>query len=161
MKTVAILEKKNIVAELADSKLKDAFELVCAIRDGVKEAKSLTANAEAVHALQCQADKFIDLGNAIAEAVKYAEGAYYAETYAVTEGFKLKNNGETKTITDFAAFVKEAENNGANMGELVNYATISPKNAAKWLGLSDDAFLLTYAEYVKRTPKAATLQREY
>lgn len=161
MKTVAILEEKNITAELADCKLKEAFQLVCDIRDGVKEAKAIAANAEAVHALQCQADKFIDLGNSIAEAVKHAEGAYYAETGTVTEGFKLKNNGETKTITDFAAFVKEAENNGANMGELVKYATISAKNAAKWLGMSDDAFLLTYEEFVKRTPKAATLQREY
>lgn len=161
MKTVTILEEKNITAELAESKLKEAFELVCAIRDGVKDAKALVTKAEAVHALQCQADKFIDLGNAISEAVKHAEGAYFAETNAVTEGFRLKNNGETKTITDFAAFVKEAENNGANMGELVNYATITAKNAAKWLGLSDEAFLLTYEEYVKRTPKAATLQREY
>ncbi len=161
MKTVAILEEKNITAELAESKLKEAFELVCAIRDGVKDAKALVTKAEAVHALQCQADKFIDLGNAISEAVKHAEGAYFAETNAVTEGFRLKNNGETKTITDFAAFVKEAENNGANMGELVKYATISAKNAAKWLGMSDEAFLLTYEEYVKRTPKAATLQREY
>ena len=66
-----------------------------------------------------------------------------------------------KTIPDFEAFVKEAENNGANMGELAKYATISAKNAAKWLGLSDEAFLLTYEEFVKRTPKAATLQREY
>ena len=161
MKTVAILEEKNITAELADCKLKEAFQLVCDIRDGVKEAKAIAANAEAVHALQCQADKYIDLGNSIAEAVKHAEGAYYAETGTVTEGFRLKNNGETKTITDFAAFVKEAENNGANMGELVKYATISAKNAAKWLGMSDDAFLLTYEEFVKRTPKAATLQREY
>lgn len=161
MKTVAILEEKNITAELAESKLKEAFELVCAIRDGVKDAKALVTKAEAVHALQCQADKFIDLGNAISESVKLAEGAYFAETNAVTEGFRLKNNGETKTITDFAAFVKEAENNGANMGKLVNYATITAKNAAKWLGLSDEAFLLTYEEYVKRTPKAATLQREY
>lgn len=161
MKTVAILEEKNITSELADCKLKEAFQLVCDIRDGVKEAKAIAAHAEAVHALQCQADKFIDLGNAISEAVKHAEGAYFAETNAVTEGFRLKNNGETKTITDFAAFVKEAENNGANMGELVNYATITAKNAAKWLGLSDEAFLLTYEEYVKRTPKAATLQREY
>ena len=161
MKTVTILEEKNITAELAESKLKEAFELVCAIRDGVKDAKALVTKAEAVHALQCQADKFIDLGNAISEAVKHAEGAYFAETNAVTEGFRLKNNGETKTITDFAAFVKEAENNGANMGELVNYATITAKNAAKWLGMSDDAFLLTYEEFVKRTPKAATLQREY
>lgn len=161
MKTVAILEEKNITAELADGKLKEAFKLVCDIRDGVKEAKALAANAEAVHALQCQADKFIDLGNAIAEAVKHAEGEYYSETSTVTEGFKLKNNGEMKTIPDFAGFVKEAENNGANMGELVKYATISAKNAAKWLGMSDDAFLLTYEEFVKRTPKAATLQREY
>lgn len=161
MKTVTILEEKNITAELAESKLKEAFELVCAIRDGVKDAKSIVTKAEAVHALQCQADKFIDLGNAISEAIKHAEGAYFAETNSVTEGFKLKNNGETKTITDFASFVKEAENNGANMGELVKYATISAKNAAKWLGLSDEAFLLTYEEYVKRTPKAATLQREY
>lgn len=161
MKTVTLLEEKNITAELAESKLKEAFELVCAIRDGVKDAKALVTKAEAVHALQCQADKFIDLGNAIAEAVKHAEGAYYSETGTVTEGFRLKNNGETKTITDFSAFVKEAENNGANMGELVNYATITAKNAAKWLGLSDEAFLLTYEEYVKRTPKAATLQREY
>lgn len=161
MKTVTILEEKNITAELAGSKLKEAFELVCAIRDGMKDAKALVTKAEAVHALQCQADKFIDLGNAISEAVKHAEGAYYSETGTVTEGFRLKNNGETKTITDFAAFVKEAENNGANMGELVKYATISAKNAAKWLGMSDEAFLLTYEEYVKRTPKAATLQREY
>lgn len=161
MKTVAILEEKNISAELADGKLKDAFKLVCDIRDGVKEAKTLAANAEAVHALQCQADKFIDLGNAIAEAVKHAEGSYYAETNTVTEGFKLKNNGEMKTIPDFEGFIKEAENNGANMGELAKYATISAKNAAKWLGMSDDAFMLTYEEFVKRTPKAATLQREY
>ena len=161
MKTVAILEEKNITAELADGRLKEAFKLVCDIRDGVKEAKALAANAEAVHALQCQADKFIDLGNAIAEAVKHAEGEYYAETNTVTEGFKLKNNGEMKTIPDFEGFVKEAESNGANMGELAKYATISAKNAAKWLGLSDDAFLLTYEEFVKRTPKAATLQREY
>lgn len=161
MKTVTILEEKNITAELAEIKLKEAFELVCAIRDGVKDAKALVTKAEDVHALQCQADKFIDLGNAIAEAVKHAEGAYYSETGTVTEGFRLKNNGETKTITDFAGFVKEAENNGANMGEIVKYATISAKNAAKWLGMSDEAFLLTYEEYVKRTPKAATLQREY
>lgn len=161
MKTVTILEEKNITAELAESKLKEAFELVCAIRDGMKDAKALVTKAEAVHALQCQADKFIDLGNAIAEAVKHAEGAYYSETGTVTEGFKLKNNGETKTITDFAGFVNEAEKNGANMVELAKYATISAKNAAKWLGMSDDAFLLTYEEFVKRTPKAATLQREY
>lgn len=161
MKTVTIIEEKNITAELAESKLKEAFELVCAIRDGVKDAKALVTKSEAVHALQCQADKFIDLGNAISEAIKHAEGAYYSETNTVTEGFKLKNNGEMKTIPDFAGFVKEAENNGANMGELVKYATISAKNAAKWLGMSDDAFLLTYEEFVKRTPKAATLQREY
>lgn len=161
MKTVAILEEKNITAELADGKMKEAFKLVCDIRDGVKEAKALAANAEAVHALQCQADKFIDLGNAIAEAVKHAEGEYYAETNTVTEGFKLKNNGEMKTIPDFEGFIKEAENNGANMGELAKYATISAKNAAKWLGMSDEAFMLTYEEFVKRTPKAATLQREY
>lgn len=161
MKTVAVLETKNILSEISEEKLKEAFKLVCAIRYGKKKAQNLAGAAENVHALQCLADKFIDLGNAIADAIKNAEGAYYSEKGEVTEGFKLKNNGETKTIPDFAGFVKEAENNGANMGELAKYATISAKNAAKWLGLSDEAFLLTYEEYVKRTPKAATLQREY
>ena len=37
MKTVAILEEKNITAELADVKMKEAFKLVCDIRDGVKD----------------------------------------------------------------------------------------------------------------------------
>ena len=156
-----LVTQENILASIDRESLKHAFIVVCNVAKEAQEEGALAGIASDVHELQTLADKFTDLGKAIGEAIKNAEGVYYSKHGEVTDGFKLKNNGETKTITDFAGFVYEAEKNGANMVELAKYATISAKNAAKWLGMSDEAFMLTYEEFVKRTPKAATLQREY
>lgn len=161
MKTAIAITKEGVLSAIPGTALRDAYTFALSVGTGTADALSLASRAQTVHDLQVYADQLRDVAEALANAVKTAQGAYFAKAGKVTEGFKLKNNGETKTIKDFAGFLKEAENNGANMGELVNYATISPKNAAKWLGMSDDAFLLTYGEFVEITPKAATLQREY
>lgn len=161
MKTAIAITREGVLSAIPGTSLRDAYTFALSVGTGATDALSLASRAQAVHDLQVYADQLRDVADAIGNAVKTAQGAYFGKTGKVTEGFKLKDNGETKVISDFAGFLKEAENNGANMGELVNYATISVKNAAKWLGMSDDAFLLTYGEFVTRTPKAATLQREY
>ena len=121
----------------------------------------MAKRAEDVHALQVLADKFSDLGAAISESVKAAEGEYYRIAGNVTEGFRLKDNGSTSSIKDLRGFLAEAEANGANMQSLADYVSLTPKNAAKWLGMSDDAFALTYEEFIETKPKAKSLQREY
>ena len=47
------------------------------------------------------------------------------------------------------------------MGELKHYATITAKNAAKWLGLSDDRFEAEYADFVEKKKKADSLVRAW
>ena len=156
-----LVTQENILASIDRESLKHAFLVICNVASEKQEEGALAGIASDVHELQTLADKFTDLGKAISEAIKNAEGVYYSKRGEVTDGFKLKNTGYTTSVKDFEGFVAEAEAQGANMGELKHYATITAKNAAKWLGMSDDAFLLTYEEFVKRTPKAATLQREY
>ena len=158
MKTTIALSRDSIVSEIGDDRMKDAFRFVCSVRDGSQDAKEVAKRAEDIHALQVLADKFSDLGVAISESVKAAEGEYYRISGKVSEGFRLKDNG---CIKDVPGFVAEAERNGANLAELVNYVSITPKNAAKWLGMSDDAFALTYEEFIETKPKAKSLQREY
>ena len=161
MKTAIALSRNSIVSEIGDDRMKDAFRFVCSVRDGSQDAKEVAKRAEDIHALQVLADKFSDLGAAISESVKAAECEYYRISGKVSEGFRLKDNGSTSCIKDIPGFVAEAERNGANLAELVNYVSITPKNAAKWLGMSDDAFALTYEEFIETKPKAKSLQREY
>lgn len=161
MKTAVALSANSVVSEIGDARMKEVFRLVCSVRDGRQDAKEVAKRAEDVHALQVLADKFSDIGAAISESVKAAEGEYYRIAGNVTEGFRLKDNGSTSTIKDLRGFLAEAEANGANMQSLADYVNLTPKNAAKWLGMSDDAFALTYEEFIETKPKAKSLQREY
>ena len=149
MKTAVALSASSVVSEIGDARMKDAFRLVCSVREGRQDAKEVVA------------DKFSDLAAAISESVKAAEGEYYRISGSVTEGFRLKDNGSTSCIKDLRGFLAEAEANGANMQSLADYVGLTPKNAAKWLGMSDDAFALTYENFIDTKPKAKSLQREY
>ena len=93
--------------------------------------------------------------------LQWREGRLYAEFGEVSKGFKVKNTGYSSSINDVAAFVFEAERDGANMDELWKYVKISPKDAAKWLGLSEERFEAEYGDYVEKKKKADTLVREY
>ncbi len=161
MKTAVAITKEGVLSAIPGTALRDAYAFVLAVGSGTTEPLALASRSQAVHDLQVYADQLRDVADAIGNAVKTAQGAYFVKTGTVTEGFRLKDNGSTSSIKDFPGFVAEAERNGANLAELVNYVSITPKNAAKWLGMSDDAFALTYKEFIETKPKAKSLQREY
>ena len=161
MKTAVAITREGVLSAIPGTALRDAYTFVLSVGTGTADALSLASRAQAVHDLQVYADQLRDVADAIGDAVKSAQGAYFVKAGKVTEGFRLKDNGSTSCIKDVPGFVAEAERNGANLAELVNYVSITPKNAAKWLGMSDDAFALTYEEFIETKPKAKSLQREY
>ena len=156
-----LVTQENILASIDRESLKHAFVVICNVAKEAQEEGALSGIASDVHELQTLADKFTDLGKAISEAIKNAEGVYYSKHGEVTDGFKLKNTGYTTSVKDFEGFVAEAEAQGANMGELKHYATITAKNAAKWLGLSDDRFEAEYADFIDKKKKADSLVRSW
>lgn len=160
-KTIATLTQESILANIDGKALKAAFKVACAVAKGEQEEGALAAHASDVHALQALADKFADLGKAISDTVKAAEGVYYAKHGDVTDGFKLKNIGYTTTVRDFAGFKAAAEQEGANMALLDAFVKITPKDAAKWLGLSDERFEATFGEYLEKKKKADSLVRAF
>lgn len=156
-----LVTTENILASIDRESLKHAFLVICNVAQEAQEEGALAGIASDVHELQTLADKFTDLGKAISESIKNAEGVYYSKHGEVTDGFKLKNTGYDTSINDVAAFVFEAERDGANMGELWKYVKISPKDAAKWLGLSDDRFEAEYADFIEKKKKADSLVRAW
>lgn len=156
-----LVTTENILASIDRESLKHAFLVICNVAKEAQEEGALAGIASDVHELQTLADKFTDLGKAISESIKNAEGVYYSKHGEVTDGFKLKNTGYDTSINDVAAFVFEAERDGANMGELWKYVKISPKDAAKWLGLSDDRFEAEYADFIEKKKKADSLVRAW
>ena len=156
-----LVTTENILASIDRESLKHAFLVICNVAKEAQEEGALAGIASDVHELQTLADKFTDLGKAISESIKNAEGVYYSKHGAITDGFKLKNTGYDTSINDVAAFVFEAERDGANMGELWKYVKISPKDAAKWLGLSDDRFEAEYADFIEKKKKADSLVRAW
>lgn len=156
-----LVTTENILASIDRESLKHAFLVICNVASEKQEEGALAGIASDIHELQTLADKFTDLGNAISDTIKNAEGVYFAKRGEVTDGFKLKNTGYTVSVKDFEGFVAEAEAQGANMGELKHYAAITAKNAAKWLGLSDDRFEAEYADYIEKKKKADSLVRAW
>ena len=156
-----LVTTENILASIDRESLKHAFLVICNVAKEAQEEGALAGIASDVHELQTLADKFTDLGKAISESIKNAEGVYYSKHGVPTDGFKLKNTGYDTSINDVAAFVFEAERDGANMGELWKYVKISPKDAAKWLGLSDDRFEAEYADFIEKKKKADSLVRAW
>ena len=161
MKTAVAITSEGVLSAIPGTALRDAYTFVLSVGAGTADAISLASRAQAVLGLQVYADQLRDVADAIGNAVKTAQGAYFVKTGKVTEGFRLKDNGSTSSIKDLRGFLAEAEANGANMQTLADYVSLTPKNAAKWLGMSDDAFALTYEEYIETKPKAKSLQREY
>lgn len=160
-KTLVSLNDESIVAAIPEDRLKEACRIVNDVNLGKAPADALEARAQDVHDLQVLADQFTDAGKGISDRIKDAEGRLFAEFGKVSAGFRVKNTGYTSTIKDVAAFAFEAERNGANMGELLAYTKLSVKDAAKWLGLSEERFEAEYAEFVEKKKKADTLIREY
>ena len=161
MKTAVAITSEGVLSAIPGSALRDAYTFVLSVGTGTTDALSLASRAQTVHDLQVYADQLRDVADAIGNAVKTAQGAYFVKAGKVTEGFRLKDNGSTSGIKDLRGFLAEAEANGANMQSLAEYVSLTPKNAAKWLGMSDDAFALTYEEFIETKPKAKSLQREY
>lgn len=160
-KTLVSLSDETLLDTIAENRLKEACRIVTDVNTGRVPADALIARAQDVHDLQVLADQFADAGKGISDRIKDAEGRLYAEFGSVSEGFRVKNTGYTSSIKDVAAFVFEAERNGANMAEIWNYLKISLKDAAKWLGLSEERFEAEYGEYVEKKKKADSLVREY
>lgn len=160
-KTLVSLNDETILATIAEDRLKEACRIVSDVNTGKAAADALIARAQDVHDLQVLADQFADAGKGISDRIKDAEGRLYAEFGEVSEGFKIKNTGYTSSIKDVSAFVFEAERNGANMSELLAYVKITTKDAAKWLGLSEERFEAEYSEFVEKKKKADSLVREY
>lgn len=160
-KTLVALNDETILDTIVEDRIKEACRIVNDVNKGKAPADALMARAQDVHDLQVLADQFTDSGKGISDRIKEAEGRLYAEFGEVSKGFKLKNTGYTTSVKDFEGFVAEAEAQGANMGELKHYATITAKNAAKWLGLSEERFEAEYGDYVEKKKKADTLVREY
>lgn len=161
MKTAVAITREGVLSAIPGTALRDAYAFALSVGTGTTDALSLASRAQAVHDLQVYADQLRDVADAIGDAVKTAQGAYFVKAGKVTEGFRLKDNGSTSSIKDLRGFLAEAEANGANMQSLADYVSLTPKNAAKWLGMSDDAFALTYEEFIETKPKAKSLQREY
>lgn len=160
-KTLVALNDETILDTIVEDRLKEACRIVNDVNTGKAPADALMARAQDVHDLQVLADQFTDAGKGISDRIKDAEGRLYAEFGEVSKGFKVKNTGYSSSINDVAAFVFEAERDGANMEELWKYVKISPKDAAKWLGLSEERFEAEYGDYVEKKKKADTLVREY
>ena len=160
-KTLVALNDETIIDTIVDDRLKEACRIVNDVNTGKTTADALMARAQDVHDLQVLADQFTDAGKGISDRIKDAEGRLYAEFGEVSKGFKVKNTGYSSAINDVAAFVFEAERDGANMEELWKYVKISTKDAAKWLGLSEERFESEYGDYVEKKKKADTLVREY
>lgn len=160
-KTQVTLTKESILANIDGDRLKHAFEKCCAVASRETPADMLAAHADEVHDLQEFADKLLDLGKAISETVKVAEGAYYASTGGVTEGFKIRNAGSTTAVTDTAGLIAEAENLGYNGDELRKRLTISAKDAKAAMGINDERFNAEFADFIKVTKKADSLQRAW
>lgn len=160
-KTQVTLTKESILANIDGDRLKHAFEKCCAVVSRETPADMLAAHADEVHDLQEFADKLLDLGKAISETVKNAEGAYYDSTGGVTEGFKLRNTGYTVTVTDTAGLIAEAEKLGYNPDTLRERLAISATDAKKAMGLDDDRFKAEFADFIKVSKKADSLQRAW
>lgn len=160
-KTLATIDENTIRENLQKEELKEAFSLCCAVARGERPVDALTLNAESVYDLQVLGDKFTDLGKAVSEAVKNAEGRLFAETGSVSDGFKLKNTGSTVTVTDFWGLVDEATLSGFNAESIKAKATISAKDAMEAMGMNKERFLLDFADFVKVTKKADSLIRAH
>lgn len=160
-KTLATLDERTIIDNIELPELKDAFGACCAVARGESPASTLALKAKNVYELQKFADKLTDLGKAISEAVKNAEGVHHAETGEVTEGFKIRNTGSTVTVTDAGGLVKEAEALGYNGDELRKRLTISANDAKKAMGIDADRFAAEFADYIEIKKKADSLQRAW
>ena len=160
-KTLATLDEGTIVNNIELPELKDAFKACCSVARGESPATSLAAKAKSVHDLQAFADKLSDLGKAISEAVKNAEGAYHAETGEVTEGFKIRNTGSTVTVIDTAGLIREAESLGYNGDELRKRLSITAADARKVMGIDAARFEAEFADYIETKKKADSLQRAW
>ena len=135
-----LVTQENILASIDRESLKHAFLVVCNVAKEAQEEGALAGIASDVHELQTLADKFTDLGKAISEAIKNAEGVYYSKHGEVTDGFKLKNTGYTTSVKDFEGFVASAERRETSCSGLI------PPNRTQTLSFltrSPHSFLFT------------------
>lgn len=162
-KTLATIDEKTIRENIPTIKMKEAFSLCCAVVRGERPVGDITANAQKVYDLQVLADKFTDLGKALSETVKNAEGKLFAETGSVSDGFKLKNTGSTVTVTDFEGLISTAILNGYNADSIKARAklTISVKDATEAMGITKERFVLEFADSIEVKKKADSLIRAY
>ena len=70
MKTAVTITEASILDNIEGAELKTAFKKICDIARGKSDPGYLTASAGKVHELAVFSDKLIDLGLAIAEAIK-------------------------------------------------------------------------------------------
>lgn len=160
-KTAVTIDERSIIENIDGERLKEAFRTVCAVARGEREHGALEAAAEDVHDLQVFADKLGDLHDAIATAIKNAEGIRFRETGSVTKGFKLKNTGSTVNVTDTEGLLSEAVLLGYNDAELRKRLTISAKDAKAAMGIDDERFRAEFADFIEIRKKSDTLVREY
>ncbi len=160
-KTLVTMDEKTIMDNINGEALKAAFASCCAVARGEKEASALEGVAKDVRDLQEFADKLADLGKAISEAVKAAEGRYFGERGDVTEGFRLKNTGSTVTVSDAAGLLAEAAILGYNEGAIRDRMTVSAKDAMAAMGIDRERFEAEFGEFLEVKKKADTLIRAY
>lgn len=162
-KTLATIDEKTIRENIQKEALKEAFSLCCAVARGERPVDALNLNASAVYDLQVLADKFTDLGKALSETVKNAEGKLFAETGSVSDGFKLKNTGSTVTVTDLDGLLSTAILNGYNEDSIKAKvkSTISAKDAMEAMGITKERFFLEFADSIEVKKKADSLIRAH
>ncbi len=160
-KTLATIDEKAILEGIDGEALKGAFRTCCAVARGERECGALEADARNVHDLQEFADRLADLGKAISEAVKNAEGRFFEETGTVTDGFKIKNTGSTTTVKDVAGLLAEAVLLGYNEGAIRNRMTVSARDARTAMGIDEERFMAEFGEFLEVKKKADSLIRAY
>ncbi len=160
-KTLVTMDERTIIDNIDGEALKAAFASCCAVARGEKETSALEGIAKDVHDLQVFADKLTDLGKAISDAVKSAEGRYFEDRGDVTDGFKLRNTGSTVSVKDTDGLISEAILLGYNDGALRTRLTISAKDAMAAMGIDKERFESEFADFIEIKKKADTLVRSY
>lgn len=112
-----------------------------------------------MHDLQEFADRLADLGKAISDAVKSAEGRYFEDRGDVTDGFRLKNTGSAVTVKDVPGLLAEAVLLGYNEGAIRNRMTVSAKDAMAAMGIDRERFESEFGEFLEVRKKADSLVR--
>lgn len=160
-KTLATMDEKTVIDNIDGEALKSAFRTCCAVARGEREASALEGVSKDVHDLQEFADRLADLGKAISDAVKAAEGRYFEDRGDVTDGFRLKNTGSAVTVKDVPGLLAEAVLLGYNEGAIRNRMTVSAKDAMAAMGIDRERFESEFGEFIEVKKKADSLVRAY